>query len=161
MKLLVVDDSATRRRIVVNSLQHIGFTDVVEARGGREALERFDASVGLVITDRDLPDPGVPGLARELRARLDGRMVPILMVTTRSAREDLLAATDAGELLLHFLGRDLVFVDVFLDHGGAALLKVALGVVARLAPVGAVNVGVEASRGRFRGGRDSFPGAEI
>jgi two-component system chemotaxis response regulator CheY len=96
MKLLVVDHSATRRRIVVNSLQRIGFTDVVEARGGREALERFDASVGLVITDRELPDPGVPGLARELRARPDGRMVPILMVTTRSAREDILAATDAG-----------------------------------------------------------------
>lgn len=96
MKLLVVDDSATRRRIVVNSLQRIGFTDVVEARGGREALDRFDASVGLVITDRDLPDPGGPGLARELRARPDGRTVPILMVTTRSAREDILAATDAG-----------------------------------------------------------------
>lgn len=96
MKLLVVDDSATRRRIVVNSLQRIGLADVVEARGGREALERFDASVGLVITDRNLPDPGVPGLARGLRARADGRMVPILMVTTRGTREDILAAADAG-----------------------------------------------------------------
>ena len=47
MKFLVVDDSATMRRIVINSLQRIGFTDTVEASDGQEALARFDSSVGI------------------------------------------------------------------------------------------------------------------
>lgn len=96
MKFLVVDDSATMRRIVVNSLQRIGFTDIVEAGDGREALDRFDTSVGFVITDWNMPSLGGLDLARELRARPDGRAVPILMVTTRSVREDILAAIEAG-----------------------------------------------------------------
>jgi len=40
MKILVVDDSATMRRIVVNSLRRIGFTDIVEASDGADALEK-------------------------------------------------------------------------------------------------------------------------
>ncbi len=96
MKFLVVDDSATMRRIVVNSLQRVGFTDIVEAGDGREALDRFDSSVGFVITDWNMPNLSGLDLARELRARPDGQTVPILMVTTRSVREDILAAVEAG-----------------------------------------------------------------
>ena len=43
MKFLVVDDSATMRRIVINSLQRIGFSDTVEAGDGQEALAKFDS----------------------------------------------------------------------------------------------------------------------
>ena len=43
MKFLVVDDSATMRRILVNSLQRIGYSDCVEAEDGQQALEKFDA----------------------------------------------------------------------------------------------------------------------
>lgn len=96
MKFLVVDDSATMRRIVVNSLQRVGFNDITEAGDGREALDRFDASVGFVITDWNMPNLSGVDLARELRARPDGKNVPILMVTTRSVREDILAAIEAG-----------------------------------------------------------------
>lgn len=94
MKFLVVDDSMTMRRIVVNSLQRVGFTDTVEAGDGREALDRFDASVGFVITDWNMPNMTGAELAKALRDR--GEQVPILMVTARSVREDLIEAIDAG-----------------------------------------------------------------
>ena len=96
MKFLVVDDSATMRRIVINSLQRIGFNEVVEAADGREALDQFDASVKFVITDWNMPNMNGIDLARSLRARDDGKTVPILMVTTRSVREDIVAAVEAG-----------------------------------------------------------------
>jgi two-component system chemotaxis response regulator CheY len=96
MKFLVVDDSSTMRRIVVNSLHRIGFADTVEAGDGKEALEKFDASVTFVITDWNMPNMTGTELARALRARDDGRAVPILMVTARSVREDIIEAMEAG-----------------------------------------------------------------
>lgn len=96
MKFLVVDDSATMRRIIVNALQRVGFTDCVEAGDGREALEKFDASVSFVITDWNMPNMSGTELAKSLRSRDDGRTVPILMVTARSVREDILTAMEAG-----------------------------------------------------------------
>ncbi len=97
MKFLVVDDSATMRRIVVNSLQRIGYSECVEAGDGREALDRFDDSVNFVITDWNMPNMSGTELARALRERADsGRTVPILMVTARSVKEDILTAMEAG-----------------------------------------------------------------
>jgi len=96
MKFLVVDDSATMRRIVVNSLQRIGFNDCVEAEDGHDAIARFDASISFVITDWNMPNMSGIELARALRAREDGRTVPILMVTARSVREDIITALECG-----------------------------------------------------------------
>jgi len=97
MKFLVVDDSATMRRIVVNSLQRIGFSTCIEAGDGREALEKFDDSVSFVITDWNMPNMSGTELARALRGREDsGRTVPILMVTARSVKEDILTAMECG-----------------------------------------------------------------
>ena len=96
MKFLVVDDSATMRRILVNSLQRIGFTDCVEAEGGRQALDKFDSGISFVITDWNMPTMTGIDFARALRAHAIGRSVPILMVTTRSVREDIVTAVEAG-----------------------------------------------------------------
>ena len=96
MKFLVVDDSATMRRIVVNSLQRIGFHDTVEAGDGLEALARFDSSVRFVITDWNMPNMSGMEFTKALRLRDDGRQVPVLMVTARSAKEDILVAMAAG-----------------------------------------------------------------
>ncbi len=92
MKFLVVDDSATMRRIVVNSLQRIGFTNCVEAADGVEALARFDSSIAFVITDWNMPNMSGTELVQALRQRDDGRTVPVLMVTARSVREDIITA---------------------------------------------------------------------
>jgi len=96
MKFMVVDDSTTMRRIIVNALKSIGHTDTVEAGDGVEALERCDASVGFVITDWNMPNMGGLELIKRLRASETTRNVPILMVTTRSMKEDIFTAAQAG-----------------------------------------------------------------
>ena len=96
MKFLVVDDSATMRRIVINSLQRIGFSDTVEAGDGQDALAKFDSSIKFVITDWNMPNMSGTEFTKVLRSREDGRHVPILMVTARSVKEDILTAMEAG-----------------------------------------------------------------
>ena len=96
MKFLVVDDSATMRRIVVNSLKQIGYDDCVEASDGAEALEAFDPSIEFVITDWNMPNMGGLDFVKALRSSPVGKAVPILMVTTRSVREDIVTAAQAG-----------------------------------------------------------------
>lgn len=95
MRFLVVDDSATMRRIVVNSLQRVGFTDVVEAGDGAEALEKIE-SIDFLITDWNMPKVSGAELTRAIRAREDTRQLPVLMVTARSVRDDILTAMEAG-----------------------------------------------------------------
>jgi two-component system chemotaxis response regulator CheY len=96
MKCLVVDDSATMRRIVVNSLKSIGIVETSEAANGAEALLACDASVGLVITDWNMPVMGGLELVKQLRGREQTAAIPILMVTTRSVRDDIVQAAQAG-----------------------------------------------------------------
>ncbi len=96
MKFLVVDDSATMRRIVVNSLQRIGFSETIEAGDGQEALAKFDSSVQFVITDWNMPNMSGTEFTKALRSRPDGQHVPVLMVTARSVKEDILTAMEAG-----------------------------------------------------------------
>lgn len=96
MKFLVVDDSATMRRIIVNSLQRIGYSDCVEAADGAEALAHFSADIGFIITDWNMPNMTGVDFVRALRARDDGKSVHVLMVTTRSVRDDIVAAVEAG-----------------------------------------------------------------
>jgi len=96
MKFLVVDDSATMRRIVISSLQRIGFSDTVEAGDGQEALAKFDSSIQFVITDWNMPNMSGTEFTKVLRSRDDGRHVPVLMVTARSVKEDILTAMEAG-----------------------------------------------------------------
>ena len=95
MRFLVVDDSATMRRILVNSLNRIGYTDILEAGDGREALERFNTSIDFVITDWNMPVLSGLDFARTLRARPDGMHVPVLMVTSRSVKDDIIVAIEA------------------------------------------------------------------
>jgi len=96
MKFLVVDDSATMRRIVINSLQRIGFADTVEAVDGQEALAKFDSSINFIITDWNMPNLSGTEFTKALRSRPDGANVPVLMVTARSVKEDILVALEAG-----------------------------------------------------------------
>ena len=96
MKCLVVDDSATMRRIVVNALKSIGYDNVVEAGDGSEALQKCDATIDLVITDWNMPVLGGLDFVKHLRANPQHVRTPILMVTTRSVKEDILQAVEAG-----------------------------------------------------------------
>jgi two-component system chemotaxis response regulator CheY len=96
MKCLVVDDSATMRRIVVNALKSIGYDNGVEAGDGSDALQKCDATIDLVITDWNMPVMGGLEFVKNLRATPQHTRTPILMVTTRSVKEDILQAVEAG-----------------------------------------------------------------
>ena len=96
MKCLIVDDSTTMRRILVNALKSIGYTDLIEAGDGREALDRLTPEIGLVITDWTMPVMGGLELVKALRGTPETAGLPILMVTTRSAKEDIMQAVEAG-----------------------------------------------------------------
>jgi two-component system chemotaxis response regulator CheY len=96
VKVLVVDDSSTMRRIVVNSLQKSGTYTIIEAENGEEALARYTPDVGLVLTDWNMPVMSGLDFVKALRARPEAAGVPIIMVTTRGVREDVLAAVSAG-----------------------------------------------------------------
>jgi two-component system, chemotaxis family, chemotaxis protein CheY len=96
MKCLVVDDSSTMRRIVVNALKTIGYADIVEAGDGQEALAKCDATVEMVITDWNMPNLGGLDLVKSLRSSPQTAKLPILMVTTRGVKDDILQAVEAG-----------------------------------------------------------------
>lgn len=95
MKCLVVDDSTTMRRIVVNSLKTVGYSDTVEAGDGQEALTKLDG-VELVITDWNMPVMGGLDLVKAIRGNPATAKLPVLMVTTRGVKEDILQAVEAG-----------------------------------------------------------------
>ncbi len=98
MKIITVDDSSTMRRIIKNTLKRIGYgSDVLEAGDGKEALEVLsNNSVDLIITDWNMPV--MDGLAFVKSIRSDSKYddVPIIMVTTEAAKEDIITALKAG-----------------------------------------------------------------
>lgn len=96
MKFLVVESSIPMRRLIVNALQRLGYTEVAEARDGEEALRVFGSSIRCVITGWNLPRMSGIDFVQALRDRRDGQEVPLLMVTSRSTRSDILAAREAG-----------------------------------------------------------------
>ncbi len=96
MTFLVVDDSPTMRRIVCNALREIGYTDVVEASDGVEALEKLEQdSIDFVITDWNMPNMNGLELTKAIRSHARFGNLPILMVTTRGMKEDVIAAMQA------------------------------------------------------------------
>jgi len=97
LKFLVVDDSVTMRRIVANSLKAIGYESFVEAGDGREALSKLSAddSINFVITDWNMPEVSGLELVKSIRSTDKFAKLPILMVTTRGLKEDIMEALQA------------------------------------------------------------------
>ena len=97
MKVLAVDDSATMRRIIKNQLKQNGVEEVDEASNGREALLLLGRSqYDLLITDWNMPEMCGLDLVMEIRRTEQIKNLPILMVTTVSAKEDIVNALKAG-----------------------------------------------------------------
>lgn len=96
MKCLVVDDSAITRRILVNSLRTIGFTKILEAGDGKQALELCDGTVDVVLTDWNMPGMAGVELVRSLRANPEFASLPVLLITSRNGKEDVVEAANAG-----------------------------------------------------------------
>jgi two-component system chemotaxis response regulator CheY len=97
MKILVVDDYATMRRIVRNLLTQIGFTDVDEAGDGVTALAKLrESKFGLVISDWNMEPMTGLQLLKEVRADSKLANTPFIMVTAESKTENVIAAKQAG-----------------------------------------------------------------
>ena len=95
MRILVVDDSATMRRIIENNLRTSGFEDIVQASNGLEALSSM-AGVELVLTDWNMPVMDGLSLVKELRGNPAFGSVPIVMVTTEGAKDEVIEALKQG-----------------------------------------------------------------
>lgn len=97
LKMLLVDDFATMRRIIRNLLQDLGFTQVSEAEDGKAAWPMLRAGeFDLLITDWNMP--GMTGLDLLKVVRADARLakLPVLMLTAEAKREQSVEAAQAG-----------------------------------------------------------------
>ena len=97
MKILVVDDFITMRRIIKGSLKKKGFNNVVEAEDGDIALaEMKREKIDLVISDWNMPKMTGLDLLRIMRKDEDLKDIPFIMVTAEGQRENVLQAVHEG-----------------------------------------------------------------
>ena len=97
LKILAVDDSATMRRILKNTLSRGGYTDVVEAEDGVDAWAKLQGGgFNFIITDWNMPNMSGLELVNAIRESEKFKQIPIIMVTTRSVKDDIVAAMKAG-----------------------------------------------------------------
>lgn len=97
MKVLVVDDFTTMRKIVRNILKEIGFENIMEADDGTTALHLLkNEKVGLVVTDWNMPHMTGLELLKQIRQNPQTAKIPVLMVTAEGLKENVLEAVKAG-----------------------------------------------------------------
>ena len=97
MKILIVDDFSTMRRIIKNLLRDLGFTNTVEADDGTTALPILQAgTIDFLVTDWNMPGMTGIDLLRAVRADDSLKGLPVLMVTAEAKRDQIVAAAQAG-----------------------------------------------------------------
>jgi two-component system chemotaxis response regulator CheY len=97
MKILVVDDFSTMRRIIKNLLKDLGFANIQEADDGNTALPMLNqGDFDFVVTDWNMPGMQGIDLLRAIRADERLKHLPVLMVTAEAKKEQIVAAAQAG-----------------------------------------------------------------
>tara|TARA_A100000171_G_scaffold53088_1_gene76563 strand:- start:5667 stop:6182 length:516 start_codon:yes stop_codon:yes gene_type:complete len=97
MKILIVDDFSTMRRIIKNLLRDLGFTNTAEADDGTSAMPMLEnGQFDFVITDWNMPGMTGIELLKAIRANDRLKSLPILMVTAEAKRDQIIAAAQAG-----------------------------------------------------------------
>ncbi len=97
MKILIVDDFSTMRRIIKNLLRDLGFNNTTEADDGQTALPILQAGgIDFLVTDWNMP--GMQGIDLLKAVRADPKLasMPVLMVTAEQKREQIVEAAQAG-----------------------------------------------------------------
>ena len=100
--VLVVDDSLNIRRIVVDSLQRMGFTKITTAEDAIEALGKLKFfvqtpnAVGLVLSDLNMPGPSGLDFLKQVRGLPEFASLPFLLVTTESEKGAVIEAAGSG-----------------------------------------------------------------
>ncbi|MDB5047328.1 MAG: Chemotaxis protein CheY [Fibrobacteres bacterium] len=97
MKILLVDDSNTMRRIEKNTLEKMGYTDIQEAVDGADAISKLTAGgFELVLMDWNMPNmTGIEAL-KVIKANPATKGVPVIMVTSESEKTRIMEAIQAG-----------------------------------------------------------------
>jgi two-component system chemotaxis response regulator CheY len=97
MKILVVDDFSTMRRIVKNVLKQLGYDNVEEAEDGSQALSKLkNGGYGFMVSDWNMPNMDGLDLLKSIRADAALKDLPILMVTAEAEKEKVITAIQAG-----------------------------------------------------------------
>lgn len=98
LKLVVVDDSSTMRRIIKNTLGRLGYQDILEGENGVEGWEVLNANpdAGMLITDWNMPEMNGLELVKKVRADARFADLPIIMVTTEGGKAEVITALKAG-----------------------------------------------------------------
>jgi two-component system, chemotaxis family, chemotaxis protein CheY len=97
MKILVVDDFPTMRRIVRNLLKELGFSNVDEAEDGAAGLAKLKSGgFEFVVSDWNMPNMDGLAMLKEIRADASLASLPVLMVTAEAKKENIIAAAQAG-----------------------------------------------------------------
>ncbi len=97
MKVLVVDDFSTMRKIVKNNLKGMGFNNIIEAENGQKALEELKKeSVGLIISDWNMPVMTGIELLKAVRGDAGLKSIPFIMVTAEGQKDNVMEAAKAG-----------------------------------------------------------------
>ena len=95
LRVLVADDSATMRKIIMRSLNAVGVPSAVEASDGNEAVQTFiPGHFDLVLTDWNMPGKSGLEVIKEIRAK--DAQVPIIMITTEAEKSRVMQAIEAG-----------------------------------------------------------------
>ncbi len=97
IRILIVDDFSTMRRIIRNILKQLGFENVEEAENGSDAYEKLDGNkYDFVITDWNMPVMDGLGLLKKIRTDPAMKTLPVLMVTAEAEKDKVVAAIQAG-----------------------------------------------------------------
>lgn len=98
MKLLVVDDSSTMRRIIKNTLTRLGYNDILEGEDGLQGWNKLNENpdTGMLITDWNMPEMNGLELVKKVRADERFKDLPIIMVTTEGGKAEVITALKAG-----------------------------------------------------------------
>ena len=97
IKILIVDDFATMRKVIRNLLKQVGYENIVEAEDGAIALRTLKAQkVDFVISDWNMPNMSGLDLLKAVRADSDLNLTPFLMVTAEALQDNVIAAVKAG-----------------------------------------------------------------
>lgn len=97
MKILIVDDMSTMRRITKNFLKQLGFNNLEEAENGQDALTKLRGEAyGFVVSDWNMPVMTGIEMLRAIRADDKLKPLPVLMVTAEAQKENIVEAAQAG-----------------------------------------------------------------
>ena len=97
MKILVVDDFTTMRKVVRNLLKQGGYENIVEAEDGVVALRMIKAQkIDFIISDWNMPNMSGLELLKAVRADAEVSATPFLMVTAEALQDNVIAAVKAG-----------------------------------------------------------------